>query len=83
MADVTWTLTKSFALQIMNLLPDSGAEARLKSELRNYHDDPTSANHSTALATLDALSESRQFELKRQLGGESAGKKSPDITDNS
>ena len=79
MADVTWTLTKSFALQIMELLADDGAEARLKSELRVYHDDPTSGNHTTALATLDALSESRQFELKRQLGGESVGAKSPDI----
>ena len=79
MADVVWLLTKSFALKIMNLLSDSGAEARLKSELRNYHDDPTSANHTTALATLDALSESEQFNLKRQLGGESAGKLSPDV----
>ena len=83
MADVSWTLTKSFALQIMALLSDDGADARLKSELRNYHSKPTPANHTTALATLDALSESEQFNLKRQLGGESAGAKSPDITDNS
>ncbi len=83
MAAVVWTLTKSFALKIVSLLPDSGSEARLKSDLMNYFRNPTSANHTTAVATLDALSESRQFELKRQLGGESAGKKSPDIVDNS
>ena len=83
MADVTWTLTKSFALQIVSLLSDDGAEARLKSDLMNYHRDPTPANHTTALAGLDALSESAQVNLKIQLGGESAGAKSPDIEDNS
>ena len=79
MADVVWTLTKSFALKIMSLLSDDGAEARLKSELRVYHANPTAANRNTALATLDALSESVQVNLKIQLGGESKGAKRPDI----
>ena len=57
--------------------------ARLKGELFAYHRDPTSSNQATASTTLNNLSQSRQFELKRQLGGESAGKKSPDIVDNS
>ena len=49
----------------------------------NYHRDPTAANQSVASTTINALSQSRQFELKRQLGGESRGLKSPDIVDNS
>ena len=83
MADVAFVLTKSFSLKIADLLPDSGAESRLKQELLNYHRDPSPANQATASTTINALSQSRQFELKRLLGGRSDGAKSPDIVDNS
>lgn len=79
MADAVITITKSFALVIIDHLDSSaGEEGRVAQDLRNYHKDPTTATHLTASTSLNALSQSRLFRLKREMG-QDAGKKSPDI----
>ena len=80
MADAVITITKSFSLIIIDHLDASapGEEARIAADLRAYHADPTAARHLTASTSLNALSQSRLFRLKREMGAD-AGAKSPDI----
>ena len=69
MADAVITITKSFALVIINHLDSSyGEEGRIAKDLRAYHADPTTANHLTASTSLNALSQSRLFRLKAEMG---------------
>ncbi len=81
MADAVITITKSFSLVIIDHLDSSeGEEGRIAQDLRAYHADPTAAKHTTASTSLNALTQSRLFRLKREMGMD-AGAKSPDITD--